>query len=86
MNRDSTISVWDEMRMECLAEISLFADGEWCIVSLDGRFASSERAEARVNIFVDGSLVADKEPYRMGVAGSSAAARGGSAAARGSSP
>jgi hypothetical protein len=52
--RDSTVAVWDEARGESLAEISLFADGEWGFVFPGGRYAASAGGAGHVHVSVDG--------------------------------
>jgi hypothetical protein len=52
--RDSTVAVWDEARGESLAEISLFADGEWAFVFPGGRYAASAGGAGHVHVSVDG--------------------------------
>jgi hypothetical protein len=65
LNRDSTVSVLDGATGARLAEISLFADGEWCALLKDGRYAASLGGDAHVKVFQNGLPVQANEDYRL---------------------
>jgi len=67
LNRDSTVSVLDGETGARLAEISLFADGEWCALLKDGRYAASLGGDAHVRVFENGFPVQATEDYRLRV-------------------
>jgi hypothetical protein len=64
LNRDSTVSVWDE-RGPHLAEISIFSDGEWCFQLADGRFSASSAGAGHLEVTIDGSPAPDKDAFRI---------------------
>jgi hypothetical protein len=57
LNRDSTVSVWNQRSGERLAEISVFADGEWAFLLPDGRYSCSEGGASRLSVTVGGQPV-----------------------------
>ncbi len=65
LNRDSTVSVLDGATGARLAEISLFADGEWCALLKDGRYAASLGGDAHVKVFQNDFPVQATEDYRL---------------------
>jgi hypothetical protein len=65
LNRDSTVSVLESATGARLAEISLFANGEWCVLFRDGRYAASPGGDVNVKVFVGGQPVSASEDYRM---------------------
>jgi hypothetical protein len=65
LNRDSTVSVLNATTGERLAEISLFADGEWCALFNDGRYAASLGGDVHVKVFQNDSPVQTTEDYRL---------------------
>ena len=64
LNRDSTVSVWDE-RGSHLAEISIFTDEEWCFLLADGRFSASRGGVRHLEVSIDGSPAPDKDAFRI---------------------
>ena len=64
LNRDSTVSVLDGATGARLAEISLFADGEWCALFKDGRYAASPGGDAHVIAYQDDEPVTAAD-YRV---------------------
>lgn len=64
LNRDSTVSVWDE-RGSHLVEISIFSDGEWCFQLADGRFSASSAGAGHLEVSIDGSPAPDKDAFRI---------------------
>ncbi|HET6449688.1 MAG TPA: WD40 repeat domain-containing protein [Spirochaetia bacterium] len=65
LNKDSTVTVADAGSGERLADLALFADGEWCVVFSDGHYAASTGGDAHVRVFADGSPVSTPEDYRL---------------------
>ena len=65
LNRDSTVSVLDGATGERLAEISLFADGEWCVLFKDGRYAASPGGDVHVKVMKNDQPVQATEDYRL---------------------
>jgi hypothetical protein len=65
LNKDSTVSVLRSDTGARLAEISLFADGEWCALLRDGRYAASPGGDVRVKGFEDEAPVKATEDYRL---------------------
>jgi WD40 repeat protein len=65
LNRDSTVSVLDSATGERRAEISLFANGEWCVLFSNGRYAASPGGDVNVKVFVAGEPVGAPEDYRL---------------------
>jgi len=65
LNKDSTVSVLDGATGERLAEISLFADGEWCALFKDGRYAASLGGDVHVKVFQNDQAVQATEDYRL---------------------
>jgi WD40 repeat protein len=65
LDKDSTISVLESSSGTRLAEISLFANGEWCALFHDGRYAASPGGDVNVKVFADGKLAEANEDYRL---------------------
>jgi hypothetical protein len=65
LNRDATVTVLDGVTGAPLAELSLFADGEWCALLRDGRYAASLGGDVHVKVFAGGSPVGATEDYRL---------------------
>jgi hypothetical protein len=65
LNKDSTVSAFDGATGERLAEISLFADGEWCVLFKDGRYAASLGGDIHVKVFKNADPVQATEDYRL---------------------
>jgi hypothetical protein len=65
LNKDSTVSVLKGETGERLAEVSLFADGEWCALLRDGRYAASPGGDVRVKVFEDDAPASTKDDYRL---------------------
>ena len=57
LNKDSTVSVLQSDTGARLAEISLFADGEWCALLRDGRYAASPGGDIHVKVFEEDAPV-----------------------------
>jgi hypothetical protein len=67
LNRDSTVSVLESATGKRLAEITLFANGEWCALFRDGRYAASPGGDVNVKVFAGEQPVSASEDYRMQV-------------------
>jgi hypothetical protein len=67
LNKAGTVSVLDGASGAQLAEIYLFADGEWSVLFRDGRYAASPGGDVHVRVFVDGAPVKATEEFRMRV-------------------
>ncbi len=65
LNRDSTVSAFEGATGERLAEISLFADGEWCALFKGGQYAASLGGDIHVKVFKNGDPVQATEDYRL---------------------
>jgi WD40 repeat protein len=65
LNKDSTVSVLQSDTGARLAEISLFADGEWCALLRDGRYAASPGGDIHVKVFEEDAPVKATEDYRV---------------------
>jgi hypothetical protein len=65
LNRDSTVSVWNQKSGERLAEISVFADGEWAFLLPDGRYGCSEGGASRLSVTVGGQPVPQPADCRV---------------------
>ncbi len=65
LNEAGTVSVLDGTSGARLAEIYLFADGEWCALFRDGRYAASPGGDVHVRVFVDGAPVKATEDFRL---------------------
>jgi hypothetical protein len=68
LNRDGTVTVLSGQSGRRLAEIALFADGEWCALFDGGRYAASPGGDARVRVFLDDAAVPAPEEYRVRLA------------------
>ncbi len=65
LNKNSTITVDDAASGGRLAEVSLFSDGEWCVLLGDGRYAASIGGDHHVAVYVNGARVTTTEDYRL---------------------
>lgn len=69
LNKDSTVTVLNSASGAWLAQISLFADGEWCALFRDGRYAASPGGDVHVKVFADNAPVEATEDYRLRIGG-----------------
>ena len=65
LNKDSTVTVLNSSSGAWLAQISLFADGEWCALFRDGRYAASPGGDVHVKVFAYDAPVKATEDYRL---------------------
>jgi WD40 repeat protein len=67
LNKDSTVTVVDSGTGARLGEIALFADGEWCVLLRDGKYAASTGGDLHVRVFAGGTVVKSTEDFRLRV-------------------
>jgi hypothetical protein len=67
LNKDSTVTVLDSTTGARLGEIDLFADGEWCILLRDGKYAASTGGDLHVRVYAGGMAVKTTEDFRLRV-------------------
>ena len=65
LNKSGTVSVADGKTGARLAEIYLFADGEWCVLFRDGRYAASPGGDVHARVFADGAPLKATEDFRL---------------------
>jgi WD40 repeat protein len=65
LNRDSTVTVADAQTGMRRAQITLFRDGEWCVVFRDGSYAASTGGDLHVRVFTGAAPVSAREEYRL---------------------
>ncbi len=65
MDRDSTLAIEEKSSGSRLAELSLFADGEWAATVRGGGYLASPGGDAHVRVFVNGTPAKATEDYRL---------------------
>ncbi len=67
LNRDSSVSLYDAVHGDSVAELSVFPDGGWALIMPDGKFAVSAGSQSRVSVVQDGKPVRDASAYLVPV-------------------
>ena len=65
MDRDSTLAIEEKFSGSRLAELCLFADGEWAATVQGGGYLASPGGDAHVKVFVNGTMAKAAEDYRL---------------------
>jgi WD40 repeat protein len=67
LNGDSSVSLFDAVHGDTVAELSVFPDGGWALIMPDGKFAVSAGSQSRVSVVQDGKPVQDSSAYLVPV-------------------